>query len=51
MSYQEELKTKASIEGGYKGSVVQASFSFSTSYERMEKSTIETNQSITHATA
>ena len=29
----------------------KASFSFSTSFERMEKSTIETNQSITHATA
>ena len=50
-SYQEDLKTKATISGGYKGAIIDAAFSFSSSYQNLQKSTIETNQSITHATA
>lgn len=36
-TYQEELKTKASIEGGYKGLAFTAAFSMSTTYEKVEK--------------
>lgn len=50
-SYSEELKTKATISGGYKGPIVSASFSASTTYDHIAKSTLESNMSITHATA
>lgn len=50
-SYQEDLKTKATISGGYKGALVEAAFSASSSYEAMRKQTIEANMSYTHATA
>lgn len=50
-SYSEELKTKATISAGYKGLIVNAAFSASTTYDHIEKSTLESNMSITHATA
>lgn len=50
-TYQEDLKTKATISGGYKGTLVEAAFSSSTSYQSMQKQTIESNMSFTHATA
>jgi hypothetical protein len=50
-SYQQDLKTKATISGGYKGAIVQAAFSSSIAYESVAKSTLESNMSITHATA
>ena len=39
-SYQEELKETAKISGGYSGSLVNAAFSFSQSYEHLQKSTL-----------
>lgn len=50
-TYQEDLKTKATISGGYKGSLVEAAFSSSSTYQSMQKQTIESNMSFTHATA
>jgi hypothetical protein len=39
-SYQEEIKSKATISGGYKGLIVNAAFSFSRAYDNIQKSTI-----------
>jgi hypothetical protein len=39
-SYQQELKTKATISGGYKGALVEAAFSSSASYQSISKSTL-----------
>ena len=50
-SYSEELKAKATISGGYKGGLVNAAFSASSTYDHVAKSTLESNMSITHATA
>lgn len=50
-SYQDELKSKATINGEYKGAILDAAFSASNTYEAIQKSTIESNMSITHATA
>lgn len=50
-SYTEELKTKATVSVGYKGPIVSAAFSASTTYEHVAKSSLVSNMSITHATA
>lgn len=50
-SYQENLKEVTKISGGYDGSLIKAAFSFSSSYEHLQKDTIESNMSITHASA
>ena len=50
-SYQTDLKTKASIGGGYSGTLFKASFSQSTTYEKIRNQTIDTNMTLTHASA
>ena len=49
--YQNDLNTKADAKGGYKGLLFKASFSSSFSYQNMQNNTMESNKSITHATA
>lgn len=50
-TYQSQLKTKATVEGGYSGLLVKGSFSMSTTYEKVEKETTVSNNTLTHATA
>lgn len=50
-SYQSQLKTRASVEAGYKGGIFDASFSVSVGYQDMKKKTMDTSRSFTHATA
>ncbi len=50
-TYSQELKTKTTVSGGYNGAVVQAAFSVSHTYDALSKSTLQSNESITHATA
>jgi hypothetical protein len=50
-SYREELKSKASFEAGYSGIFLSASFSSSVEYETIRKQTVESKNTIVHATA
>ena len=51
VSYQSELKQKISIDGDYKGMLLGAAFTSSAGFDLIEKSTIEQEMSLTHATA
>lgn len=50
-SYQAQLKTKAQIGGGYNGALVKASFSMSTTYDKIHNQTTTENMTLTHASA
>jgi len=50
-SYQSELKRKAVIGGGYKGSVFSAAFSSSITYDKIHNLTTNENMTLTHASA
>ena len=50
-SYQRKLSTKATLNGGYKGALVEASFSFSSTYEKIQNSTTTHNNTTTQAMA
>lgn len=48
-SYQKSLQTKVDVAGGYDGSLTQAAFSASLSYEHVKESTIEQENIMSHA--
>lgn len=50
-SYQSDIKTKAQIGGGYNGSLFKASFTMSTTFEKIHNQTINENMTLTHASA